>query len=260
MLVLIPIAAFAVWSGGKVFVSMAAVACILLIFEWTRLVDGAEFSHGYFILSITAIIAFFFAASGAHFWALSICLLGGAFGALVEKLQGSPSRWLWMGAIYVVSPCLLLVWIRELPEGLALVIILFAAVWMTDIGAYVLGKIFGGPKFAPSISPAKTWSGTLGGIASGFLSVFALSFILFDPNKPMRFLMIGIALAVATVSGDMIESAVKRRFGVKDSAGYIPGHGGLLDRLDGMLMATIMMAFTLWFFGSVLSSWPAVVK
>ena len=253
-LVMVPFAAACLWFGGKVFVAMAAFSCLLLIFEWTRLVDGAEFSHGFYILSATAIVAFFLSAGSLHGWALIICLLGGIVGAAVEKVQGSPSRWLWMGAIYVVMPCLLLVWIRELPEGRALVMILFAAVWMTDIGAYTIGKLVGGPKFVPQISPAKTWSGTLGGIAAGIISVVLLSFVVFEPDRPLRFLIVGIALSVATVTGDIVESAVKRRFGVKDSGGYIPGHGGLLDRLDGMLLATLMMALTLWFWGTSVTS------
>jgi phosphatidate cytidylyltransferase len=113
-------------------------------------------------------------------------------------------------------------------------------VWVTDIGGYFAGRGIGGPKLWPRVSPKKTWAGAVGGFAASL--VVAGGFAAFDLGKTGPFLMLGAMLSVVSQLGDLFESAVKRRFGVKDSSHIIPGHGGLLDRLDGFVAAVVMAA------------------
>ena len=236
-----------VWIGDRPFAALIAFLCIMLVFEWTRLVDRAEFSGGFYILSFTAIASVFLAASGEYAFAYAGACAGGIVSMLLERSAGRASLWAVLGVFYVIMPCIALVWIRSEPEhGRALVMFLFAAVWLTDIGAYLVGKALGGPLLAPKISPGKTWSGTVGGIALGTAGCLALGLAGIGDGPVWRLGLLGLALGIATVVGDIAESALKRHFGVKDSGGYLPGHGGILDRLDGMIFATLALAIVLY--------------
>ena len=236
-----------VWLGDRPFSALVAFLCIMLVFEWTRLVEKAEFSSGFYILSFTAISSVFLAASGLYGYAYLCALAGGLFAVIMEYTANRASLWPLIGVFYVIMPCVALVWIRAEPgDGRALVIFLMAAVWATDIGAYLIGRALGGPRLAPKISPGKTWSGTAGGVICGTL-VCALLGLFGIGNGPEWLLaLIGAGLSVSTIIGDLAESAFKRYFGVKDSGGYIPGHGGILDRLDGMIFATVALAIVLY--------------
>ena len=189
-------------------------------------------------------------ASGA---ALAVRGLGliwlGGFGWLVCVLlagAGMAAEWLalcrrrpalrWVGPIYIAPAILALLWLRGLPDGLRWVAFLAAVVWSGDIGAYLVGRLVGGPRLAPSISPGKTWSGAAGGTACAVLAgVLAAS------GHAVAALP-ALVLSLAAQAGDLLESALKRHFGVKDSGRIIPGHGGLLDRLDGVLTAAPLAA------------------
>ena len=246
-LVMAPVAIAIVWFGGRPFSALIAFACIMLVFEWTRLVEKAEFSSGFYILSFSAISSVFLAASGYYAYAYAGALIGGLFSMVMERTAGRASIWPLIGVFYIIMPCIALVWIRAEPDyGRSLVIFLFAAVWATDIGAYVTGKSLGGPLLAPAISPGKTWAGTIGGVAFGTLACGLLGLAGIGEGDHWRLAAIGSCLSVATVVGDLAESALKRHFGVKDSGGYIPGHGGILDRLDGMIFATVALAIVLY--------------
>ncbi len=135
-----------------------------------------------------------------------------------------------VGVAYVALPGAALLLLRARHGGLGLVLLLMLAVWASDTGAYAAGRLLGGPKLAPSVSPSKTWSGAVGGLVAA--SLVGLCFA-----RPL----LGAALAAAAQAGDLFESAAKRRFGVKDSGRLIPGHGGLLDRLDGLMAAAILL-------------------
>jgi phosphatidate cytidylyltransferase len=149
------------------------------------------------------------------------------------------------GVIYVGLPALALVWLRNhVPGGAEHVLWLFLVVWATDIFAYFAGRSIGGAKLAPSISPGKTWAGLYGGMAGAGLTggVVALAFGAgFWPASVLAAL-----LAVVAQIGDLFESALKRRAGVKDSGHLIPGHGGLLDRIDGLVFAAPLFAAVVW--------------
>lgn len=140
--------------------------------------------------------------------------------------------WGWAGVLYVTATCLSFIILRE--ETLTLIIYLLAVVWATDIGAYFAGRQIGGPKLAPSISPNKTWSGLLGGILSAVTVGGILSFFFMFPTHVTQAALVSAGLAVVAQMGDLFESWMKRRAGMKDSSNLIPGHGGVLDRVDGL--------------------------
>jgi phosphatidate cytidylyltransferase len=150
------------------------------------------------------------------------------------------------GILYAGLPGLALIFLRHQPAGAVLVIWTLAIVWATDIAAYFAGRTFGGPKIAPAISPSKTWAGLLGGMtaaaaAGGLLAAeFDLGF------APWLGAGLGAGLAVAAQAGDFFESSLKRRAGVKDSGTLLPGHGGVMDRLDGLVPVSVLVALAIW--------------
>jgi phosphatidate cytidylyltransferase len=126
--------------------------------------------------------------------------------------------------------------------GLSLILFVFFIVWITDIAAYFVGRHFGGPKLLPAVSPKKTWSGAMGGL--GFSIIFAVLVTVYNPDLTTFVVIVGAAvLSITSQIGDLFESWVKRLFGVKDSSQLIPGHGGFLDRLDGLVAAAVPVAF-----------------
>jgi phosphatidate cytidylyltransferase len=149
-----------------------------------------------------------------------------------------PGRlWAGTGVLYAAALLVPAVMLRnETTLGFAAILFLFAVVWAEDTGAYFAGRLIGGPKLAPAISPHKTWSGALGGTVAG---IVAGSLVIAAAGVPWRpaHLAVAFALTVAAQLGDLAESAVKRRFGVKDASALIPGHGGMMDRVDGLLFA-----------------------
>lgn len=154
-----------------------------------------------------------------------------------------PSRryviWWIFGAVYISIPMLSIWDMRQYNAMLLLQLLL--CVWATDIGAYVAGKSIGGPKIAPSISPNKTWAGLAGGICASIITML-ITQILLERDAIITALPFGAGIAITAQMGDFFESWVKRRFGRKDSSNIIPGHGGMLDRLDGVLSATLAIA------------------
>ena len=249
VLLLAPIAIAIVWVGGRMFSALIAFTSIVLVFEWTRIVDRTEFSTAFYVLSFTAISSIFLAAGGSYELAYATTIAGGLVSAVSEKLKGRPYQWPIIGIAYLIIPCIAFVWIRNGPEtGRSLTLLLLVAVWATDIGAYGFGKLIGGPLMAPSISPGKTWAGAFGGILTA-MTCCSLIALLASENWPVWIMaLIGISLSIATIVGDFAESAFKRYFGIKDSGGFIPGHGGLLDRLDGLLFATVALALVLFIY------------
>jgi phosphatidate cytidylyltransferase len=138
------------------------------------------------------------------------------------------------GVAYVGLPCIALTWLRADPAaGQTNILLLILVVWATDIGAYLAGRRLGGAKLAPRISPGKTWSGAAGGLFAAIFVGFCVA---------PRAALVAAGLSIVAQAGDLLESGIKRHFGVKDSGWLIPGHGGLLDRLDGVLAASLLAA------------------
>lgn len=159
------------------------------------------------------------------------------------------------GVLYVSVAGMSLAWLRNLPEnGLETVSFLVGVVIAMDIGAYAAGRTFGGPKMAPKISPGKTWSGLLGGATcAGGVGVVAA--VISGQTALFAFAVLGVFLGLAAQGGDLIESALKRRHNVKDSGTLIPGHGGVLDRLDGFLTVAPLAGLLVWIYGGSPLTW-----
>lgn len=169
------------------------------------------------------------------------------------------ARYKLFGMLYAALPCASIIWLRNnaYPEddhgGLFLVLYVIVVVSATDIGAYFAGKRIGGPKLAPSISPGKTWAGLAGGVISAAIAgAVCASFTPYPPSL-IACLDMGALLAIISQLGDLFESWLKRRAGVKDSGQLIPGHGGLMDRVDGMVFSLPIFAFCVWLYGSAAS-------
>lgn len=242
--VLAPLTLLASWTGGSVFAALVAFLCVLMSFEWARMVEGTETSTVFYSLGAASAAALTLAAAG-HYQFAFLAAGGGAacayFGA--SKHRG----WAAFGAAFFLGPAIALLWLREEHElGGGLTLLLFAIVWAADSGGYAGGRLVGGPKLSPAISPAKTWAGAAGGLIFGGLAALVLAPTLLGWGEAGLALAVGGGLGFASIVGDMAESAIKRRFGIKDMSGFIPGHGGVLDRLDGMIFATSAMTAALY--------------
>ncbi len=241
-LVLIPIALLDVWAGSVWFELGIAMIAAIMAAEWCRIVHrGSQFQFA--LHALAAIGAVLVVSRSDTTTALQVIAACWAMSLASEVLRSkSGSRWAWWGVPYIALPGLALILIRQSPEyGLFAVLWLFAVVWSADTLAYVFGRLIGGPKLAPTISPNKTWAGLLGAVTGG---VVASAFMGWYSALPTLWplLVAGAVLAVLEQLGDLFESAAKRRFGVKDSGRIIPGHGGVLDRVDGLIFAAVAAA------------------
>lgn len=146
------------------------------------------------------------------------------------------------GVLYIAPAALCLIWLRSTNQGPWWTLMLLAATWAADIGAFAVGSTLKGPKLWPRFSPNKTWSGFIGGLVAAMVTGALMAALPYFALNLWAAALIGLAVGLATMAGDLWESALKRRFGVKDSGDLIPGHGGLLDRVDGLMFAVVVMA------------------
>ncbi|MGV6819781.1 MAG: phosphatidate cytidylyltransferase [Parvularcula sp.] len=240
---LIPIALGIVVWGGRAYSALIAFMLILLLFEWTRIVDRAEFSRGFYILSLTAIVAAVVGAGGEYALAIGLALAGGGVATLVEIRKAPFVPWALAGAAYLILPAVAALYLRHVPvEGRGLTLVLFATVWATDSGAYLFGTFLGGPRLWPRLSPKKTWAGAIGGSLCGGAAAAGVGLMTGLSDQPGALFLLGLVLGASAVIGDLLESALKRAFHVKDTGGAFPGHGGVLDRLDGFIVAVSVLA------------------
>jgi phosphatidate cytidylyltransferase len=178
------------------------------------------------------------------FWTLAACIVLWEWTRLVTRSRGTASYtdffvWMIAGLLYAAVVVLAPVILRRDPAlGFVAILFLFAVVWVTDIAAYFAGRALGGPKLWAAVSPNKTWSGALGGTLGGVIAALLVVKVAGLVIAPML-VLVTLALSVASQAGDLLESALKREFGAKDSGDLIPGHGGLMDRLDGFLTAVL---------------------
>ena len=235
-LVLAPIAVAAAWFGSPWLPVLTALAGVVMMWEWARLCGAGRIGASGAVLIGAVMAAVASAAVGAFALAVVLSVAGAAIVLWTARREhGSDAPWLALGALWVALPCVLLLWLAgDGGAGRLTLLWIFAVVWATDIGAYAIGRRLGGPRLAPRWSPHKTWSGLLGGVGCAALAGWGSAAILgISPALPLVLLSAG--LAIVEQFGDLAESVAKRRFDVKDSSGLIPGHGGLLDRLDGLL-------------------------
>lgn len=249
--VMLPLALAAWWMGGAVFAMLAGLAAYFMLREWLRFPGEGPKPMHLLYLWLPLLLALGSMADGRAEWALALFAV---FVLLLPAVLRQRPLWALAGAFYVGLPCLCLVWLRGFPgDGRLIVLWLLAVVWATDTGAYAFGRLIGGPKLIPALSPNKTWAGLGGGmlcaaLAGGGIAASA-------PGLPWLALGLFAALvAVVSQAGDFFESGVKRHFGVKDSGALIPGHGGALDRLDGLLFAAPFAALGMLLWGARL--WP----
>lgn len=242
---LAPAALLCVWLGAEAWTALMAAAAAVLAWEWVRLC-GYSTRRLPGIGVPLAVLAAGTLAVESH-WLPSIALLCGGAVAVSAISGPSPTRgglagnWLGFGVLYIGLAAVALIHLRgDASAGRLNVLFLFFTVWASDIGAYAAGRVFGGPKLAPSVSPNKTWAGAAGGLASAVAVGAATAYVMAAAGTPAptgRVLLVAGGIGVLAQAGDFFESWIKRRFDVKDSSSLIPGHGGLLDRLDGVLAA-----------------------
>lgn len=246
--VLAPLALIALWVGGWAFIILMGVAAGVLAMEWGAISERrAPWLVG--AAAALAVLGATLAAYVGDFSAAFVLLVfGAAATALFARMIGGSALDAAYGVLYIGWPMVLLVWLRTSDEGGRWTILLFAVTWAADIAAYIGGSLMKGPKLWPRFSPNKTWSGFLAGLAAGAAVGVLVVMGFADGGLPFTGVslsvaaLLGLAGALATMAGDLWESALKRRFGVKDAGALIPGHGGLLDRVDGLMFAVVVMA------------------
>jgi|TARA_R110002124_G_scaffold121895_5_gene280309 phosphatidate cytidylyltransferase len=250
-LVLAPIAIGALYLGGVYFLVFLIGASAIMAYEWCR--ASVETTPGIVtaITALTVISVLVMTYNSNIFQLIAIIISGSALTAAVAAFLSGKERivWAFFGPICIGVPVVALMMLRSLPDtGFALTFGLFLVIWATDIGAYFSGKSIGGPKIAPSISPNKTWAGLIGGIIAAMIVAFGVNSLLIDGQvATIGILGLGAVCAIFAQVGDFAESAWKRHFGIKDASNLIPGHGGVMDRLDGVfLTAPILMAILMW--------------
>lgn len=235
--VLAPIAFVSAYVGGWPFAVFWGIAAIAVLWEWITLVAGTK----YWLLFSSCGVAI--AAAGLVAWlnrpVAALLMLG--LGALAGAIFAPNKRRIWVtaGMGYAGAMLLAPMFLRADDEfGFAVILLLFAIVWTTDILGYFAGRAFGGPKLLPAISPKKTWSGALTGGLGAVIAALLVAAVFGSFNKLAIGVVAALLSAVAQL-GDLLESWVKRQFGAKDSSRLIPGHGGVMDRLDGFWAAAL---------------------
>ena len=239
-LILAPPALLAAWAGGYAFGAMIALAAGLMCWEWHRMMNGGFGLSGR-VAALGCSVASLLAVTRPEY-GLAMVALAALTSYGLGGQDSSGRGWAAFGALYAGIPSVALVWLRDNPaSGGAAVLWLLLAVWATDIGAYAFGRMIGGPLLMPLVSPKKTWAGLIGGMISAALAGFLVSLSV-GTGGGMGIILAGAAIAVVAQAGDLFESWVKRRCNVKDSSNIIPGHGGVLDRVDGLLTAALAVA------------------
>lgn len=258
-LVLIALSIFFTWTGGTLFTLAICTIGAILYYEWTRmtLLPTQAFSVRFCaVVFAVAVLALLF---GEIAWSFAVAVIGSLALAfivnrrLVASATLTRAKWAIGGLFYALVATVSLVVVRlahadtgaagewYADQGLILMAYLLTVVWATDIAAYFTGRRFGGPKLLPIVSPKKTWSGSLGGVAAAAVvgGLFGYSPVGFDVPAGVA---LAIVLSIVAQAGDLFESWIKRRYRVKDSSRLIPGHGGFMDRVDGLVAAAVPLA------------------
>jgi phosphatidate cytidylyltransferase len=233
--VLAPLAIFAAYRGGWAFVVFWGLAAIAVLWEWIALVVGPAYRLMFSSCGGAIAVAGFVAWLGRPVAALLVVGLGALAAAIFAP--GERRLWVTTGIGYAGAMLLAPVFLRaDNAFGFGAIVLLFAIVWTTDILGYFAGRAFGGPKLLPAVSPKKTWSGAIVGVGGAMIVAVPVAGI-FGAFNNLAIVILAFFLSVVSQCGDLFESWVKRQFGAKDASHLIPGHGGVMDRLDGFWAA-----------------------
>ncbi len=231
--------------GTWYFAALILAVSFLMAWEWHKLAHNNETVFFLILQCISISLAVILAVT--HYYPAAIVSLILGFVAIHilsagKMVKSKAPIWSSVGCLYIGLPSIALIWFREDPQfGFATVLYLYILTWSTDSAAYLGGKTIGGFKLLPSVSPNKTWAGFFSGLLACLIVGFM--FTLFYSNIDLLHVsVISIALGIAVQLGDLSESAMKRKFGLKDTSGLIPGHGGILDRVDGMVFSVCLAA------------------
>jgi len=229
------------WAGGRSFIVFSIIAGGAVFYEWNRLAASLQGLLtqicGWICYAVVGVALF----CGFSAWVVFLILLAGVM--ILVLLAGRRAGWVAGGLVYSALLAITLGLLRgEESSGLSAVCFLYAVVWGTDTGAYFCGRAFGGPKLAPEISPGKTWSGAVGGVVAGVSVGVCVALLMMHVN-PAGFSVPVLALLLSVISqvGDLGESWIKRHFRVKDSGTVLPGHGGVMDRVDGLVTVSVVL-------------------
>lgn len=244
---MIPLALAAAWAGPAALSLLTGAAGVAMAREWSRLAHGGPFVWTFWFCSAAVVSSMGLIVYGRSDWAWGAVVVTGILAAVAARAQNLRTFPVFTGILVIAGACLGLVWLRTLPAlGLETVLWLFAIVWATDSAAFAAGAAIGGPRMAPTISPQKTWAGAFGGLTAGALASLAFASLL-GSTEILLALGLGALTSLCAQLGDLAESGLKRQYGVKDMSTLIPGHGGVLDRLDGLIASTIFVCLlTLW--------------
>ena len=243
-IVMIVAALAALWSGGLVFVLFWTLAAVATAFEWQTLIDAPARWPRVAVAAAAIVIA----VTGLLTSHPEVVLMAVVAGAASNAVLAGEGKRLWAasGVVYGAALALSVILLRVVSalDGTEAILWLFAVVWGTDIMAYFGGRSIGGPKLWPRVSPSKTWSGFIVGVTCGAaLGVAAVAFTVGGPDVRLGMIfLLGLAGGVVAQGGDLLESSIKRHFGIKDSSQLIPGHGGFMDRLDGFIATATFAA------------------
>ena len=239
---LIPLALAGVWFGGWFFFLLMALIVSRLSVEWGRMTASETRGGAAVAVAGAVLLAMSVTRLNADEAAWSVLVLSALVVALIFGRLSHRLTDVAFGVIYIGAPTLATLWLRKGEGGFEWTALLFAITWSADTGAFLVGSTLKGPKLEPRLSPKKTWSGLFGGLLAGTAAAVIFPSIAGLPLSPVTAGIIGLVGSAATIAGDLWESALKRRFGVKDTGGLIPGHGGLLDRVDGLMFAALVVA------------------
>lgn len=246
-LLMLPVVIVIILQGGIIYSLFVALLTVLILYEWNGICQDRAFNAAFVFQTVFALMLVYSLHSGKYFdlyvYFIPVGLLVAACIYFRMKLL-----FVLLGLAYALLPAVSLIWIEQTVGGLA-VLWMMIVVWSMDTGAYFAGKTIGGPRMAPRISPNKTWAGLVGGtVAAVILGLVSARYLGFG-YKSAIIVPVTALLAIWSQIGDLAESALKRHFNVKDSGAIIPGHGGIMDRVDGVIFAAPAVVIFLYLLG-----------
>ena len=243
------------YYGGWIWAALVALFGGRMMFEWVRMADKSATTLSYVIPILGFLVGIAYTVQGFPLYAILAVILT-AMLAGVERARRGGTAWSAFGVFYILVPSLLIIALRGNVTGFDTIgfqqlLFIILTVAAADVGAYFGGSALKGPKLAPKLSPNKTWSGFISGVVLAM--ILAAVFAIFIGMKPIYGALIALPIIILSVAGDLFESGIKRKLDVKDTGSLMPGHGGLLDRLDSLMAAVVGAAIILSLFPHV---WP----